>query len=1170
MKQLLFLLILTSGTFSQGIHINELMSSNGNTIQDEDGDTPDWIELYNGNDSIIHLLNYGISDDPDNLYKWIFPDISLLPNDYLLIFASDKDRHELVHWETIIDWGDEWQYFIGDSEPPSDWNTSEFDASNWLTGPSGFGYGDNDDSTYITPTVSIYTRNHFYIENPEDIIRSFLHIDYDDAFVAYINGIEIARANIGEPGIPPPYNLGADTWREAEMYQGGFPEPFEINLNDNVLISGINTLAIQCHNYDIHSSDLSLIPFLTLGFDSTLFNSNETPELVVLPETSLHTNFKISSSGEILSFTSPTGEIIDQIETGFIPRDFSIGRQPDGSSSWLMFNEPTPGSSNITEGFEGILEIPHVSPSGGFFNDPIQVEIIIDSPSAIIYYTTDSTEPDESSSVYSGPIELNSTTIIRARAFDSGWAPSKIITHTFFQNVDHSIPIISLTTAPDNLWDEETGIYVMGNNASNDYPYFGANFWEDWERPIHIELFESNEEANLRMDAGVKIFGGWSRGFPQKSLSIFARSTYGFNEIEYNLFPDRPFSTYEAFVLRNSGNDWSSTMMRDGLLTGIVRDTDLDLQAYRPVVVYLNGEYWGIHNMREKINEHFIASHHNIPSNNIDLLEFNGIPIVGDSDHYMNLLQYISTHDLSMAEHYNYVQTQMDVENFISYYIAQIYFDNRDWPGNNIKFWRPKTSDGKWKWILYDTDFGFGIWDPYAYSFNTLQFAAEPNGPDWPNPPWSTFLFRALLENESFQLDFINHFCDHLNTTFNSDEVLELSNQLSDIISTEMDHHIEKWDNIYNWNNNINRMNTFASYRVPYVRTHIQSFFNLEEMALLQLSSSPDSGGSVQLNSVAISEFPFQGHYFKSIPITLTAIPALGFEFVGWSGVENTDSSQITFSLQNDISIQAMFEPIHEGNIVINEINYNSSSNFDTEDWVELFNGRNSTIDLENWKFLDSDDNHTFIFPETTQLEPGDFLVLCRDTSAFRSLFPNVTHIIGNFDFGLSGGGELIRLVNNLDELIDFVEYDDNSPWPSNPDGDGPTLELINPSLDNSIFSSWASSSSHGTPGQQNSAYQELSLKDNPILPRDIVLYPTYPNPFNPTTTLSFFTPIEKKVSLQIYNIQGQLVETLINNRIISGEHRVQWIPTHISSGIYFAQLKLGKKVINQKLTYLK
>ena len=231
----------------------------------------------------------------------------------------------------------------------------------------------------------------------------------------------------------------------------------------------------------------------------------------------------------------------------------------------------------------------------------------------------------------------------------------------------------------------------------------------------------------------MKIFGGWSRAFPQKSLSIFARSHLGPSSFNYPLFPGSGINEYEAFVLRNSGNDWESTMMRDGFITSIADNLNIDHQRYRPALLFLNGEFWGIQNIREKVNEHFIASNHSIEPEHIDLLDIQGINdeniVHGTNADYQILLNYLDTQDINDPVVENALENWIDIESYMSYQAFQIFVDNRDWPGNNIKFWRDHRVGGKWRWILYDTDFGFSIWDSYAYTFNTLSFALDPYGP---------------------------------------------------------------------------------------------------------------------------------------------------------------------------------------------------------------------------------------------------------------------------------------------------------------------------------------------------------------------------------------------------------------------------------------------------------
>ena len=215
------------------------------------------------------MNGYGITDDPTEPYKWTFPVVDIFPQDHLILFASGKDRQEWVaHWETIIDWGHNWNYFLGNNPPPDSWNQQSFNDAGWESGPSGFVYGDNDDATEISPVISLFVSREFLVSDIESVLKILLHVDYDDAFVAYINGGEIARANIGYPGVPPAHDQGADSWREEEIYQGGEPDKYLVDVAETLLENGTNVLAIQLHNFNLESSDLTLIPFLTLGLDN--------------------------------------------------------------------------------------------------------------------------------------------------------------------------------------------------------------------------------------------------------------------------------------------------------------------------------------------------------------------------------------------------------------------------------------------------------------------------------------------------------------------------------------------------------------------------------------------------------------------------------------------------------------------------------------------------------------------------------------------------------------------------------------------------------------------------------------------------------------------------------------------------------------------------------------
>ena len=1154
--------IIINPLFAQDIVLNEIMASNGMTISDEDGDYPDWIEIYNPGPNSINLEGYGLSDDPLDIRRWIFPGVTLSANQFLLIYASGKNRTQWInHWETIIDWGDLWRYRIGTSAPPSDWHLPQFDDSSWQEGPSGIGYGDEDDATQIDPVISLYMRRGFNVVDVANVVTAHLHVDYDDAFVAYLNGVEIARKNIGEVNSPPQYFETAYNPHEAMIYQGGFPEAFSLSGINSILHEGLNVLAIQVHNFNATSSDMTIIPFLTLGLIIPPDEPRGINDLLKLTLPNLHTNFRINSSGETITLSNSLNQTVDQFTTDSMTNDISQGRQPDGGDSWLYFEQATPGSSNTTPGYLGIADEPLFSISSGFYSGSQQLVLTKSSQNADLRYTVDGSVPTATSLEYTAPILISETSVVRAIIFETNKLPSRVVTNTFFIAETFQLPVISISTDPANLWDEETGIYVMGPGAEPDFPHYGANFWQDWEIPVHFEFFEENKTSAFNLDCGVKIYGGWMRGLPQKSLAIFARPRYGYNEINYQIFPDLELETFQSIVLRNSGNDWDYTMMRDALLTRLISGLGIDLQAYRPAVVFLNGFYWGIQNVREKISEHFLASHHDVDANSIDLLEYNGNVIQGSSEHYELLINFLNSHDITDPDNYNYVASLMDIDNFIDYQVAQIYFDNTDWPGNNIKYWRSNLLDGKWRWIVYDVDFGFGLYDPQAYANNTLQFATEPNGPEWPNPPWSTFMLRTLLENQEFKKEFINRFADRINMQFDPNLVIDRINELSSAIASEMDNHFQRWGgSLSAWEDNLFELKQFAIQRPDYARSHLRIKFGLSGQARIDMRISPEQGGRVKINSLTPDKYPWRGIYFTGVSIPIKAIANPGYKFVGWAGLDITNEPKIELNLNKDTMITALFEidNSNSSSIVINEINYNSAPNFDPEDWIELYNNSDNEMDISGWIFKDSDDLHSFILPENTIVATDSFLVLCRDSSAFTSLFPDVVQIAGNFTFALNNAGELLRLFDGEGDLVDSLTYDDQAPWPVEPDGSGPTLALKNPDLDNAEAQNWAASAYHGTPGEINDVYVAIESESYPVTtPSEYALYQNYPNPFNPITYIPFQLPRSSEIRLDIFDVLGKRIATLQEGHMPAGYHMIKWqVSENVSSGIYFYRIE--------------
>jgi hypothetical protein len=1061
---------------AQNLVLNEVMSSNGGTILDDAGESPDWVEVLNTGASEIQLQGHGLSDNAVPL-KWVFPDVLLPPGGRVVVFCSEREQSAVPsHWETVIAEGDVWRYIVPVSEPDPAWRGRGFVDAGWRTGPAGIGYGDGDDRTAVPAgTLSVYARKAFSVDDPDQVLGVFLHIDFDDGFVAYLNGVEIARENIASPGRPPAFNEPAATATEPRLVTGGALFQFSEESFRTLLRAGENVLAIQVHNAGSSSSDLSLIPFLTLGMTRPPENPRGPAEAIESSLPGLHASFKIAAEGETITLASPGGAIIDSIATGFLPVDVSIGRHPDGTGAFSFHSPATPGAPNASPGYASIGGAVTFSLAGGFHPAPVSVSLSRSGTTGTLFVTTDGSVPTEASPAYAGPIQVTSTRVVRARVLGAGVFPGETATHTFIIGRTSTLPVVSISTDPANFFDDEIGIYVTGPTYDAAFPHFGANFWEDWERPVHLELYEPDGALALSAGAGAAIFGGWSRGHPQRSLSLFARRQYGTGKFSHRIFPEKDIDGFESFVLRNSGNDWQITHFRDAMMTSLVEEIGIDRQAYRPSVVFLNGQYWGILNLREKVNEHFLAANHpGVSSDQIDLLEGNGSAVHGDTDHYNAALALLQGNVADPAV-YGQVEAMIDIENFIDYQAAQIYFDNTDWPGNNIKFWRPRVEGGRWRWILFDTDFGFGIWNAGNYANNTLAFALEPNGPAWPNPPWSTFVLRRLVTNPVFVADFVNRFMTHLNTAFTPTKILARINEMAAVLEPEMPAQRSRWgSSVSAWRSSVQVLRDFATRRIPYVRSHLGGRFGLSAQGQLGIAIAAPGGGIVEVQGVPIREYPFNGTYFQALPIRLTARPHPGYRFAGWSGIEPASDPEATVTVSSSaLAVSAAFELDcgAAGSIVINEILYNAPEDADPGDWVEIHNRTGTAIDIGGWILRDSSGGNSYTIPAGTIVADGGHVVLCSSSVAFSSLHPTAGGCIGDIGFSLSGSGETISLLDDTGTLVDEVAYGDSAPWPEEADGGGATLALRNPGLENSDALNWAASGEGGTPGARNDVF---------------------------------------------------------------------------------------------------
>ncbi|CAN5454291.1 hypothetical protein BH11BAC1_BH11BAC1_22240 [soil metagenome] len=639
-----------------------------------------------------------------------------------------------------------------------------------------------------------------------------------------------------------------------------------------------------------------------------------------------HLPGKLSGNGEQVGLTLSDGvTLLDSVTYPAQTYDVTYGRTSDASPNWSFFPVPTPDDDNIGGGYTGIAGKVNYSQDAGFYSSSIQVSLTTNDTAATIYYSLNGNEPSPTNGLlYTGPITVDTNAVIRARIFKQNFIPGEVTTRSFFVNRIHDLPVLSIVTDSANLWDEYTGIYCFGvDNYSHSYSYTGANFWEDWKRPAHIELFEANDVEVVSQNINLSISGNTTRALAQKSFNFESKDALGKNSIPYQLFPQLPIGEYKSFKVRNSGSDWSSTGMRDALNHTIIEGVmDLDHQTNRPVIIYLNGQYWGRMDMTEKLDEDYLNEHFNyVDKDSVDIINSNIDVVKGDAVDYNNMLDFIDNNTMAVQANYQYIKTQMDVDNYINYEETRIYYAATDWPNNNIKYWRPKDHSHPWRWILWDTDRSTLLSASHntAVDHNTLSWATTSGS----IPDWAQYLLNNLLLNSEFKGKFITQFAHNMNFIFCPMRVDSIVDFFRDRLLLEEPAHIQRWEHtndtihyytegyrhsVAEWNTEIDTIRFFFNNRARYVREDIMNKFGINDTSQLSVNKMPPDGGIVMVDTFLIPENACKLVYFDGYPVTLTALANPGYVFSGWT-TAGGDTLPITWTPNGDTTITAYFTP---------------------------------------------------------------------------------------------------------------------------------------------------------------------------------------------------------------------------------------------------------------------
>lgn len=702
-------------------------------------------------------------------------------------------------------------------------------------------------------------------------------------------------------------------------------------------------------------------------------------------DSELHTGFSISKNGETITLSDPSGSPIQQVAVPTLGEDKTYGRTPDGSDT-LEIMDATPAKENAY-----VVSAPTFSEESGFYGSELSLTLRA-AEGTQIYYTTDGSDPTASNTaqVYNGVIRVQDRTnqpnlysaygesesaesicrgigyqppsynvdkgmVVRAAAKDRSGKFSASVSRTYFianGNLGQyrNMTVVSLVTNPDNLFSADKGIYVTGNrymtwrnsgaydpnksiwDTDNVTNYFARG--KDWERDAEITIFE-NGSPIVQQGMGIRIKGASTRNHAQKSFNLYARSEYGASKIAYPLFPDNYtlsgelIDKYDSITLRSITDE---ARLNDSLSQSLLYGReDIATQSMKPCIVFLNGEYWGMYEMTERLSAYYIESNFGIPKQDVAMLK-NGEPEEGDDAETQRFLDFADEYaakDLRDAANYKAVCDFIDIDSMIDHYAAGLYLGTFDWPNRNYGAWRNtgepiegnRYSDGKWRFITFDLDYtlgatyaDFGGVEGYAYdSFRHM-------GGELKYAP--TNLFKKLLENDEFRAKFAGVFCDYANEIVTTAKGTALADKYSREYTDMVAANLLRWWGFYGgspsdtlaWNKQnyqgkvISGIKSFFQQRERYALNHMKDYLGLSG-SLQTITLRTNGHGKIKINSITpdTANGGWSGSYYSDMPVTLTAIPDEGYDFDTWDGAASGSEQTITLTLREAMTVTANF-----------------------------------------------------------------------------------------------------------------------------------------------------------------------------------------------------------------------------------------------------------------------
>lgn len=677
--------------------------------------------------------------------------------------------------------------------------------------------------------------------------------------------------------------------------------------------------------------------------------------------------FGLSTDGETVSLFTPDEKLADQVTFANMDADTSYGRISDGDASLAVISMTPGGANSNAQYIKEFVEAPVLSVSSGFYDN--EFDLTLSAPAGTkIYYTLDSSTPTAASTEYTGSLKVSrpvktepenpeqeteikdpknkrpgaenpfsffnpfspqnsaqnkvlddkSAYVIRAVAVDSKGNVSDSVCGIYFIGLKNTksyyqnMKVISLVTDSSNLLDSNTGIFTNYNNEGR-----------EWERPANLQIF-SDGNYSFEQNIGIRVHGGYTRRFEQKSLNIYARGDYGPSKFNYDLFSGnliseatgQPITEFDSFILRNAGNDSESTRFRDKLNQTLVNDRDFLTQGMEPCIVFINGAFYGHMEITEKVSPEYIKSHLDVGKKNIVIIKNQELNEGTEEDlkEYNDLWNWIKAADFTDDAAYEELCSKVDMDNFADYMSSNIYIGNKDWGSNNVSLWKSTKikeenpyMDGRWRFNMFDTEYSANMYDQIPATTNTFSQILNQRS-------FITDLFKGALKNEKFKNKFAAAFMDIAGNNFNTEKVDSLINDFSSSYKDMVTDTTQIFYNKNNYINDVNKVKTFFDNRYKSIVNYLKSTLQLTGTVVPLTVSNDPQFGTVKVGTVS-TDSTYTGNYYSDFPVTVSAYAKDGYKAVAWklSDGRTIQGSTVDILLNEAVSAQPVYEKVNAG-----------------------------------------------------------------------------------------------------------------------------------------------------------------------------------------------------------------------------------------------------------------